>query len=145
MLSVMGSFIRLLHICINDLPCVCLLGLRLPALPVFPRSLLPSFVVVFCYTHPYPRATGNLLCPTMVFQSTYVYAYVILPWLVIDIYLILVMLLLWIWIWFFSGCNTQKSKCRIFSLKTNSVELWQMGINLSAITSDTEQNKVGKL
>lgn len=79
MLSVMASFIRLLHICIDDLLCVCLLGLRLPALPIFPRSLLPSFVVAFCYTHPYPRATGNLLCPIMVFQSTYVYAYVILP------------------------------------------------------------------
>lgn len=55
------------------------------------------------------------------------------------------MLLLQIWIWFFSGCNTQKSKHRIFTLKMNSVELWQMGINLSSITSDTEQNKVGKL
>lgn len=57
---------------------VCLVGLW-PPLPVLPRSLLPSFlgglccslVIAFCNVCPYPRATSNLLCSTMVFQSIY--------------------------------------------------------------------------
>jgi len=81
MLSIIGNFVRLLHMSVSTTIhlCVCLMGLWPPPLPVFPGSLIPSFVVAFCYAHPYLRAAGSLLCPTMVFQSTYVYAYVILP------------------------------------------------------------------
>lgn len=79
MLPVIGSFTTLLHACVNEQPRRLSAGLWPPPLPVLPRSLIPSFLgglccspaIAFCYICPYPRATSNLLCPTMVFQSIY--------------------------------------------------------------------------